>query len=455
MSEKPQPKIDYEALRAAFKTDKGQISEARIARYVIEELNLMSRHGVPYNTDGVVDRAMIVQAIADLLLNLGVEYGNAHKAEAIMKLIIQLSADDEIPIKKNRIPVANGEITVNLENGSYVFTPKKEFTPYRLACSFDPNANDITWFKRWLGILYDDDIACFQEIMGYLLLPVTYGQYAFFLVGEGGCGKSVWGCILRAIFGNSMTSAETHAIETDRFARATLENKLLNYDDDLDGAKMKKTNVFKMLVTAKQPIQCERKGVDRFEFTPFARLCGCGNSSLSSMFDMTDAFVRRLLLIKAKPPIEKSKVIPDLEERIYPETSAILNWALEGMKRLIKNNYQFSISERSKALVQNVREESNSIIPFINDSLDFHPAYYVGSEMLIYEYRRFCRDNDLVPRDSKLVRGYFNDHAEQLGITYVNKVPVTRKRGFRGMKLKSDETQKIPTVDLNEIFGEK
>lgn len=451
MSEKPQAqdKTSY----TGFKTEKGKINEAEIALFVIKRLNLISRHGALYNADGAVDRAMILQSIADLLVDLGVVYGNAHKAEAIMKLIIQLSANDEIKIRKDRIPVANGEIIVK-DDGSYIFTPKKEFTPYRLPCRYDANANDLTWFKRWLGILYDEDVACFQEIMGYLLLPVTYGQYAFFLVGEGGCGKSVWGCILRALFGNSMTSAETHAIETDRFARATLENKLLNYDDDLDGAKMKKTNVFKMLVTAKQPIQCERKGVDRFEFTPFARLCGCGNSSLSSMFDMTDAFVRRLLLIKAKPPIEKSKVIPDLEERIYPETSAILNWALEGLKRLIQNNYQFSISERSKALVQNVREESNSIIPFITDELDFHPAFYVGSEMLINQYRRYCRDMDLVPRDSKLVRGYFNDHAEQLGIKYVNKIPVTRKRGFKGMKLKIDETQKIPALDLEKIFGE-
>jgi len=446
------PEVDYMALREAFTTDDHKISEARIARHVIERVKLISRHGVPYNVDGEMDRAMIVQAIANLLIELGVEYGNAHKAEAIMKLVIQLSAEENIEINRTAIPVANGTIVVDPKDGSYMFTPIKQFSPYRLSCNFEANANDLTWFNRWLEVLYEDDHDCFQEIMGYLLLPVTFGQYAFFLIGEGGCGKSVWGCILRAIFGNSMTSAETHAIENDRFARATLENKLLNYDDDLDGAKMTKTNVFKMLVTAKQPIQGERKGVDRFEFTPFARLCGCGNSSLSSMFDLTDAFVRRLLLIKAKPPIEKSKIIPDIEERIYPEASAILNWSLQGLKRLIQNNYQFSISERSKALVQNVREESNSIIPFIADEIEFGAGFYVTSERLIMEYKTYCHKMDFIARDSKLIPGYFKDHAEQLKIRYVNKVPALRKRGFVGMKVKSDTTQKKPALDLNSIF---
>ena len=288
-----------------------------------------------------------------------------------------------------------------------------------------------------------------------MLLPVTYGQHAFFLIGEGGCGKSVWGCILRSIFGNSMTSAETHAIENDRFARATLENKLVNYDDDLDGAKMQKTNVFKMLVTAKQPIQGERKGVDRFEFTPFVRLCGCGNSSLASMFDLTDAFVRRLLLIKVKPPLEKSKVIPDIEERIYPEASAILNWALEGLTRLIKNNYRFSVSDRSKELVQQVREESNSIIPFIDDEIDFGAGYYVSSENLASAYRRYCQKMDYVARDQKVLSGYFKSNAERFSIRYSPKIPKYRTRGFVGMKLKSDLTQKKPTLDLDAIWKEE
>ena len=445
--------IDYTALRAAFMTADNKVSEAKIAQHAIKEWNIISRHGVPYNCDGEVDRADIISSVADLLIALGVERGNARLAEQIVKLMIQLSTSDELKLERNVIPVANGTITVKMSDGSFVFSPRKTFTPYRLCCDFDPNDREMPWFNRWkIDVLYPEDHDCFQEFMGYLLLPITYAQAAAFLLGEGGTGKSVWGCVLRAIFGKAMTAAETHALENDRFARATLENKLLNYDDDLDGAKMQKTNLFKILVTAKQPIQAERKGVDRFEFLPFARLCGCGNSALASMFDLTDAFVRRLLLIKTKPPIPRDKIIPDIEQRIIPESSAILNWALEGLTRLIQNNYQFSVSQRSKELIQTVREESNSILPFIDDELEFGDGFYISSQTLVNHYKRYCREMDLVARDSKLVPGYFKDHAEQFGIRYVNKVPVTRNRGFIGMKLKSDNTQSKPSIDLNGIL---
>ena len=446
--------INKELLSALLTDDGKHVSEAKIANLAIERYGLISFHGRLYDCDGELSRDWIVKQVAEILVALGVERGNARMAEQVFKLIIQLAAEEGIPFAQNEIPVKNGTITVNMKDGSIRFSPVKKFSPYRLACDFDPNSQEMPWFTRWLSdVLYKEDHNCFQEFMGYLLLPITYGQCACFLIGEGGCGKSVWGCILRGIFGTAMTSAETHALENDRFARATLENKLLNYDDDLDGAKMQKTNLFKILVTAKQSIQAERKGVDRFEFLPFARLCGCGNSSLASMFDLSDAFVRRLLLIKARPPIPKDKIIPDIETRIIPEVSAILNWALEGLRRLMEKKYQFSISERSKELVQAVREESNSIIPFIDDEIEFEDGYRVSSADLVIRYKTYCRTTGLVLRSDSSVIQYLKDHQEQYGVRYSNKVPgkhaATYVRGFRGMRLKPFRTDTKSAGDTN------
>lgn len=447
-------KIDRAQLHAAFTNESGKVSEEKIARRLIEQYQLSSLHGLLYDMNGLVDLMILERVTAELLANLGVDSGVAKKAKEIIRLSVQLSAVEDMPVDRSVIPVNNGTIHVN-DDGSYRFSPIKQRAPYRLTCRFDPEASDLSWFKRWLcDVLWDDDHACLQEIMGYMLLPITCAQRSFFLIGEGGSGKSVWGCVLKKMFGNSMTCAETHMIETNRFIPATLENKLVNYDDDLDGAALTKSNRFKTIVTAKQPIMVERKGVDAFEFTPYARLCGCGNSSISSTGDLSDAFVRRLLLIKTKPPIDCSKVIPDIEERIYPETSALLNWCLVGLTRLIQNNYRFSESDRSKELVERVREDSNSIIPFINAEIDFGEYYCVSSENLVTAYRRFCRQMDYESRSPRLLIGYFKNNAEKYAIRYANKTPKYRSRGFVGMKLKSDQTQKKPAVDLDAIFRE-
>lgn len=443
-------KIDLMQLRAACCTDDGRLSEPQIANLLIESSGMVSLHGTPYGADGEISESELTKPLAELLSALGQHSGVANKVLAIKRLAVQLSAVESIPLKKNEIPFTNGTVTIH-EDGSHSFSTEKHPAPYRLACEYDANAKDLTWFKYWMNILYEDDWACFQEIMGYLLLPVTYGQYAFFLLGAGGCGKSVWGCILRKIFGGAMTTANTHDIEEDRFTRATLENKLVNYDDDLNGAAMKKTNLFKTLVTAKQPIQGERKGQDKFEFFPYARLCACGNFALTSMHDTSDAFIRRLLPIRVKDPIEASEVIPNIEERIYPETSAIVNWALEGLKRLIQNNYRFSISERTKNLVQEIREDSNSILPFIDDMLDFNPGYRMTTTDLTKAYTNYCVAQKKTARGPKTVVSYFKDNADRLGLRYT-KHCVGDARGFIGMKLKSDKSQK-PSMDLDKLFS--
>lgn len=441
--------IDYEQLRQACTAD-GKLSEPKIANLLIEKAGMVSLHGVPYDADGEIEIPSLTKPLAKLLEDLDIHTGVANKVEAIRRLAVMLSSVEQIPLRRNEIPLKNGTITIK-PDGTYTFSSDKHPSPYRLNCEYDPQAKDTQWFNFWLTRLHEDDWDCFQEIMGYLLLPVTYGQYAFFLLGPGGCGKSVWGCILRAMFGNAMTTAETHKIEYDRFTVATLENKLVNYDDDLDGAALSKTNIFKMIVTAKAPIQAERKGVDKFEFLPYARLCGSGNFALTSMHDTSDAFIRRLLPIRVKDPVPDDDIIPDIEERIYPEVSAILNWSLEGLQRLIRNKYKFSLSERTKAMIQEIREDSNSIVPFKEDELEFSKCYRVTTDALLVAYRSYCVITRRKARNDKTVISYFKENAESFGIKY-SKHASGNLRGFIGMKLRADKSQK-PGIDLNTIFS--
>ena len=65
---------------------------------------------------------------------------------------------------------------------------------------------------------------------------LTKAQKMLLMVGKGGEGKSRIGLILRELFGSSMYTGSLQKVETNRFARADLEYKLLLVDDDMKTA---------------------------------------------------------------------------------------------------------------------------------------------------------------------------------------------------------------------------
>ncbi len=89
-------------------------------------------------------------------------------------------------------------------------------------------------FLKFLhDMLEDEDILTLQEYLGYCLIPSTKAQAMMFIIGNGGEGKSRIGVVMKSIFGDAMIESKLHRLESDRFARANLQNKLLMIDDDM------------------------------------------------------------------------------------------------------------------------------------------------------------------------------------------------------------------------------
>lgn len=86
-------------------------------------------------------------------------------------------------------------------------------------------------------------------------------QKMLLLVGKGGEGKSRIGLVLRELFGDNMYTGSLQKVETNRFARADLEYKLLLVDDDMKTEALPQANNLKTLVTLEDKIDIERKGM--------------------------------------------------------------------------------------------------------------------------------------------------------------------------------------------------
>ncbi len=164
------------------------------------------------------------------------------------------------------------------------------------------------------------------------------------IVGKGGEGKSRIGLVLKRLMGDAASNGSVQKVENNRFARADLERRLLMIDDDMDMNALPKTNYIKTIVTAEAKLDLERKGVQSYQRDIYARFLCFGNGALTSLYDHSDGFFRRQLILTTKDKPADRMDDPFLVEKMCAELEGILLWCLEGLHRLVQNNFRFTVS---------------------------------------------------------------------------------------------------------------
>ena len=259
---------------------------------------------------------------------------------------------------------------IHVQNGTYFmdgsFTADKSYCNNRLTVSYNPNASAP---KRWLQFLSEllqpEDIPTLQEFLGYCLLPTTKGQKMLMLIGKGGEGKSRIGLVMRSLLGDSMNTTSIQKVESNRFSRADLENKLLMVDDDMDLSALPKTNYIKSIVTSECKMDMERKGVQSYQSQLYVRFLCFGNGALTALHDKSDGFFRRQIVLTTKDRPAGRADDPFLVDKLLREKEGIFLWCLEGLHQLIGNNYQFTVSSKAKENMETVKRSSNNVIEFL------------------------------------------------------------------------------------------
>ena len=142
--------------------------------------------------------------------------------------------------------------------------------------------------------------------------------------GSGGEGKSQIGAVLSALFGSNMKDGSIGKISENRFARADLEHILLCVDDDMRMEALRQTNYVKSIVTAQGKMDLERKGKQSYQGWMCARLLAFSNGDLQALFDRSDGFYRRQLVLTTKEKPADRVDDPDLAEKMKAEMEGIL-----------------------------------------------------------------------------------------------------------------------------------
>jgi putative DNA primase/helicase len=263
--------------------------------------------------------------------------------------------------------------------------------------SYDPTAT----CPRFLGELilpavHQEDVVLLQKMIGQALLGRNLVQRFVILDGLGGRGKTQLVNILQLIVGRmNSTQLRTHLLnerfEIYRFLKRTL---LTGIDVPADFLSTKPAQVIKGLVGGDWFDAEQKGGTGSFQIKGNFNIFITSNARLKIKLDGdVSAWRRRLLIVRYEAPPPKKK-IPDFAEMLVDqEGSGILNWALDGIRKLmndIDSHGDITLSDRQKGVVESLLAESESLRHFLKKRIEHVPTRNLTVDEIIEAYADFC-----------------------------------------------------------------
>jgi putative DNA primase/helicase len=233
---------------------------------------------------------------------------------------------------------------VDLETGAVRPIEPADRVRWKLATEYDPDADCPKW-KAFLGdVAEPSDIPILQEFVGYCLhhwnLPK---KKALIIFGPTDAGKSVFLDVVRALFGGdespATSSTSIQYLANERWGPARLVNTAVNIRNDLSSETIQNTGKVKELIGG-DTLDAEYKQKPVFQFAPTAKHIFAANRAPDRSTD-DEAFWNRWLTVIFPESVPRTEQDPHLTDDLIAELPGILNWAVEGHRRLM-NNGQFS-----------------------------------------------------------------------------------------------------------------
>lgn len=244
-------------------------------------------------------------------------------------------------------------------------------------------------------VVKEDDIGVVQEIFGFVLLGDYRIQKAVMFIGDGSNGKSTLIELIRTFIGKENTSSiALQDLTTNDFARNRLYGKMANLFADLPDVALQNTGFFKML-TGGDSMYADIKFKDGFDFFNKAKLIFSCNK-LPTAYDETDAFFRRWVFLTFPNKFEGQAANPTILQDITTEDemSGLLNWAVEGLARLLANK-GFTNSRKTEEIREYYERMSSPTAAFFNDQVTQDPKSSVPKHDLYRAFCTYCNENRL------------------------------------------------------------
>jgi P4 family phage/plasmid primase-like protien len=278
-------------------------------------------------------------------------------------------------------------------------------TTVQVPHDFVPGAECPAWID-WLNERQDDQETRdqLQEIFGYCLMTdINYHSF-FFLFGDGGTGKSTCVDVLESLVGvENRVSIELTELDNP-FLRSRMVGRRLYLCKELTARSFRHIGLIKAIVSG-DPVSVDVKYGEGFEFRPSGRLVMESNVQAMTP-DSSAGFERRFIQVSFDKRIDMKSMDYNFGERFLLEMPGILNWAIEGYRRL-KERGRFQHTVRSQKASDDIKMHRAQMDSFLRAGWVREEADVVGDGEftggtvwtgLLYElYDEWCDDHGVVP----------------------------------------------------------
>ena len=292
---------------------------------------------------------------------------------------------------------------INFRNGFFDVTSWKlvEHDPRYFAMNQLPYELDPDWkppdrkyvTERFLEMSFADadDRKTLWEYLGYAMTTDTGFQKFLTLTGPGGTGKSVMVGMMEDMVGSENISNISLQDLNNRFYPSALHLKLLNTCADIPSVGMQSIDNLKK-ATGEDTILFERKGKDASFFRSYAKLAFSANEIPLNLDEKSDAFYRRILILRMDHKAAPGERDPHLREKLAEDWQYILHHALLGLKRLYDQG-GFTESASCREAIRDLRRRADNVQAFIDECICHAPGRRITRSEIFEAYENYCREN--------------------------------------------------------------
>jgi putative DNA primase/helicase len=313
-----------------------------------------------------------------------------------------------------------------------------------IGCPFDPSAPPPTAWFEFLDDLWGDDsdaISRLQEMFGYLLTPNTSQQKMFLFVGPKRSGKGTLARVLTAILGVQNVCGPTLSGLSTNFGMAALIGKTVAIvaDARLGGRADQQVIAERLLsLSGEDTLTIDRKYLPPWTGRLSTRLLIMTNE-LPRIGDVSGALPSRFIVLTLRRSFYGQEN-PGLIGRLVAELPGILNWAVDGWRRLHARGHFVQPASSAEA-IRELEDLGSPVGAFVRERCELGVGFEVACGDVYEEWKNWCQ---IQGRDHPgTVQSFGRDlraAVPGLSTTQPNEASGDRRRRYTGIHLKRAST---------------
>lgn len=348
------------------------------------EILLVYNKDKGYWEDGTIPLNRLIIELAHYAGGGDKDSWNSHLEKTVMDILMRKTVlTDPTRFNQKFFPLKNR--TLDAYTGEMVAHSPQHLATFGSPVEYLPHSKCLV-FQNFLVEIFEDNetILFIQEWFGYVLSGSHKANALLIGVGSGANGKSTLFDVLAQLVGWGNVSSVPLSNFNSDFGLEPLIGRKLNLATESDTESFK-TGKLKAL-TAGEAISINRKNKQEITIALPTKLVFLVNE-LPMLSDSSRGFERRLVILPFNKTFPPNKQDKDLPKKLSAELEGILNWALEGLQRLIANNYRFTHSTSMKDAKEAYFGVGNPVERFVKDFVVPKPGYILESKEVLHAYR--------------------------------------------------------------------